>query len=443
MKQFLTSLTTAALLLTMLCVPSSASGTTTVAQNGHGDAYDSLKDAIEDTYDTYGGGTVTLTAANYVLTEDLTIPEGIQLTIPTSAAGDDTVNGTNGQGGKEEGTAYATLTVPTGVTLTVNGTLLAAGNQQSTQPASGCRTGNFGKIDLAGDLVVKSGGKLYARGELSGAGKVTAESGSEVYQLFQIQDWRGGTKAVSANNAGVFPFSLYEFTSITEEADYYKGSTLKGQYYIYAGGSGVSGAGTVLGSGGQMSFASNAAATDYVTITHAPSSDTLVTLHGAVETGSISVNMSLYGIPYTVSSAGKVCPFGYNMDVTIASGASLTIADDMKFLPGCDITVEQGGVLTVAEGASAYFYDAGGYSPSYNFKGWDSDEDATLTVNGSMTVNGVLASTDGTMGNLSGVTAMQDANGNAVTVQISEYSNSSGASAVTFYRATLTAAAAN
>ena len=47
------------------------------------------------------------------------------------------------------------------------------------------------------------------------------------------------------------------------------------------------------------------------------------------------------------------------------------------------------------------------------------------------------------MGNLSGVTAMQDANGNAVTVQISEYSNSSGASAVTFYRATLTAAAAN
>ena len=82
-------------------------------------------------------------------------------------------------------------------------------------------------------------------------------------------------------------------------------------------------------------------------------------------------------------------------------------------------------------------------SPSYNFKGWDPDEDATLTVNGSMTVNGVLASTDGTMGNLSGVTAMQDANGNAVTVQISEYSNSSGASAVTFYRATLTAAAAN
>lgn len=378
---------------------------------------------------------------DYTLSDStVTIPAGVTVVIPSNSALDDTITGNNAQGSVANGNAYVTLSIPSTTTLTVNGTLLVAGNQQSTQPKSGCLTGDFGKIDLSGEIVVKNGGNLYARGEISGSGTVTAESGSAVYQLFQIQDWRGGTAARNAYNADIFPFERYEVNNITTNAVYENGASLLGQYYIHAGLVDGSGTITIIGTNGLLRFVNSNATTDYVSTSYA--SDVLnIGIHGAIQTGNISVTIRLIFFNYTISSAGLILPFGYNMDVSVENGASLRITDDMKFIPGCDIIVKSGATLTVDEGVELYFYDADDYSNTFSFNGtWNPSADATLTVQTGATVNyntvgtdtyGKLASSDSTGNNLNGIT--WPANPDTTTVY--EYANNTTATGVTFYYA--------
>lgn len=365
--------------------------------------YSTLEAAIADAQ----SGDVIILTTDYTLAESVVIPTGVQLTIPTSASYNDTTAGNNVSGAVSNGSAYVTLTVPTGKTLTVNGTLLVAGNQQSSTKKASCLTGNYGKVAVDGSLVVN--GELYARGEISGTGEVTANSGSTVYQMFQISDWRGGNAAMGAYNTNkVFPFNLYELKNITANTTYYNGSTLKGQYFIVASGTGVPGSEVVVGTNGQMEFEDSSRTGDNVQFSFNAGIST-VTVNGRVKTGGITVDMSVYGFPYTITSNNIVCPFGYNMDVVIANGGSLSISNQMKFLPGCNITVKNGGTLTIKEGGEAYFYGASGYSTTYNWANWGPTTAATLTVEEGGTVNnsGTIASTDATFANVDGFTATE------------------------------------
>lgn len=378
--------------------------------------------------------------ASDTLTANATIPANVTLVIQNNANDFGSTTGDNAQGPVTNGQAYVTLSVSNGATLTINGTVIVSGNQQSTQPKSGCLTGDFGKIDLSGNIVVKNGGALYARGEVSGSGTVTAESGASVYQLFQILDWRGGTGALGAYSHDIFPFNRYEVNNITANAIYDNGASLYGQYYIYANGSAMSGNVTVIGSSGLLRFVDSTATTDYVATSYA--SDTLnVAIHGAIQTGNISVSIRFYFFNYTFDSSGLILPFGYNMDVAVADGASLRITDDMKFLPGCDLTIEDGAALTVDDGVELYFYDTDAYSNTYSFNGtWYPPADATLTVETGATVNyntvgtdtyGKLATSDSTGSNLYGITWPA----NPTTTTVNEYANNTTATGVTFYYA--------
>lgn len=450
--KFLSLLTVCAMLFSLLCttafaVEETISSTENAVAVYNGEGYPDLSTAIEDA--ELDGGTVTL-VSNYILESDLTVPDGVileiasdvMLTIPTSATGNDTLTGNNVSGAVVNGSAYRTLTVSSGASVVVNGTLLVAGNQQSTQPKTGCLTGNFGKIDLSGTLTVENGGKLYARGEISGSGSVTAKNGSTVYQLFQIMDWRGGTKARDAYNNNVFPFSLYEIKNITATTTYYNGSKLEGQYYIVAGGSGVPGSEIVIGTNGQMEFdaapSTEEAAAHNVEFKYDNNKNATVTVNGAMKTGSITVTMSVYGFPYTISSTGIDCPFGYKMDVVIADGGSLSISNQMKFLPGCEVTVENGGELTIEQGGKAYFYTGDEYLASYNFNGsqtgWTSTEDAVLSVSANaLTNNGTIASSKSDLTNLPNYfTTVLNEEGAATTVTVNEYVQATGVAPVTF-----------
>lgn len=406
-------------------------------QNGISTHYTTVEAAL---LAAQSGDTVYL-LSNASLLADATIKAGCIFVVPYSANDSGSTTGENNvTGAPVSGTAYATLSIADNVTLTVNGTLIVSGNQQSTQPKSGCLTGDFGKIDLSGSIVVKNGGALYARGEISGSGTVTAESGASVYQLFQILDWRGGTGALGAYNHSIFPFNRYELKNITANAIYDNGASLYGQYYIYANGSAQSGNIKIIGTSGLLRFVDSAATTDYIATSYA--SDTLnVAIHGAVQTGNISISIRFYFFNYTISSAGLILPFGWNMDVSVENGASLRVTDDMKFIPGCDIIVKNGATLTVDDGVGLYFYDADAYSNTFSFNGtWYPSADATLTVQTGATVNyntvgtdtyGKLASSDSTGNNLNGIT--WPANPDTTTVY--EYANNTTATGVTFYYA--------
>lgn len=399
--------------------------------------YETVSDAVAAVSGDNVVGTVIVDASATV-TSDLVIPQNVTLVVPCSAEDTGSTTGNNASGNVVNGSAYVTLTVSDGATLTVNGTMIVSGNQQATARTSGCLTGNFGKVALTGDMVVN--GTLYARGEISGSGTATINDKATVYQMFQIQDWRGGNASQGAYLNAVFPFNMYEFKNITAKTIYMKGATMKGQYYIYAASRDNFGEVTIIGSDGEIRFASTADADDNIVLEYNGSVVT-VTMNGDVMTGSIVVSLNFLGIDMDISSSSCVCPFGYNMNVVITEGATMEVTSDMKFLPGCDITVANGGTLTVTSGETLYFYGENGYSTTYNWAKWGPATAATLTVEEGGTVNsyGTIASTDAAFGNVDGFTST----GNTVTVkEVTQADTKVTVVPVTFYVGTNAASAA-
>lgn len=366
--------------------------------------YDTLESALSS---AALGQTVVL-LHSYELAESITVGPLVTLTIPTDInKTDDTTTGSNVSGNSTNGEAKVVLTVPEGKSITVNGTLLVAGNQQSTQPRSGYLTGNYGAIDVEGTIIVN--GILYARGSIftNGTGSITANSGSSVYERFEIADWRGGTASFAANNAGVFPFSLYELGGIDVETTYNNGSLIYGQSYIYASNTDVYVTVNYLGTNGLVKPVGNGGT---VTMTKADNVTT-ATVTGQFETGNLSFEIYILGFMYPITSEGKDCPFGYNFDLDLADGTNVTINGNLKILPGCDLTVEEGATVNIAEGSSALFFTADGYSNTWNYAGWPAESvnvgDATLNIvtteTGAGTVNGLVGSTSATLDNIKGL----------------------------------------
>lgn len=444
-RKFLSLLTACIMLFSLLCTTAFAAETSlSYAENTvavyEDTEYTSLSAAIAEAGSW--GGTVTL-VKTHILAADLEVPadveleiaSGVMLTVPTSAAGNDTVTGNNISGKIAAGSAYATLTIADGATVTVNGTLLVAGNQQSTQPETGCLTGNYGAVTVeeGGVLAVNNGGKLYARGLIDGAGHVNIRNGGTAYQLFQIKDWRGGTKALAAYNASIFPFNLYEVSNIQTETKYENGSALVGQYYIYASSTHNIGEVPLIGAGSQLTFGDNTA-TNYIDMKKTADGSFEATINGYIKIDDIAVSLKQFGFDFAITSSYSVCPFGYNTDVVIANGGKMEITNDLKVLPGCEITVKNGGELIVDAGKSVNFYGANGYSATYNFASWTSTDAAKLIVEngGTLTNNGTITSTDRTFANVTGYTAAQNEDGTDTTVVVKEYVQASGAANVTF-----------
>ena len=400
---------------------------------------------VQDALNAAQSGDIVFLLSNATLSTDATVKSGCTLVVPYCADDEGSIDGENNTSGAAPitGNPYLTLTIASNAKLTINGTVIVSGNQQSTQPQTGCLTGDYGKIDLSGEIEVANGGELYARGEISGTGSVTAKSGSAVYQLFQIRDWRGGTAARAAMNSDIFPFNRYEYNNITADVVYENGAELYGQYYFVVSGSifgyhfsiPTQGSLPLIGANGMLIFTGNTA-TDKITTTYSNGMIQAV-VDGAVQTGDLALSVNLFGITFPIDSSSVVLPFGYNFDITVADDASLTVTNDIKLLPGCDLTVENGGTMTIANGGSLYFYDTDAYSNTFSFNGtWTPTVDATLTVESGGTVNynstyGKLASSDSTGGNFDGITMPA----NPGTTTVYEYANNTTVTGVTFYYA--------
>ena len=364
--------------------------------------YDTLSQAIADA-STVGNLTVYL-VSNYTLPADLEIPSNVTVTIPTSADYNDTnVGAANVDGIGTTASAYVTLTVPKGVTLDVKGTLLVAGNQQGSVPKTGFLTGSYGAIDLEGDIVV--GGKLYARGEISGAGTVTANNGGSVYQRFEINDWRGGNASQGAYDEKVFPFNLYSLKGISSKEVYNSGSALYGQAYITA-----SIFGTRIGLNVEVPYVGNNE-DDYLVFSSGNGSIDFVD-DGDITTVSIN-NISLrtsnltFNYPFaSISSENLIAPFGYNTNVALENGGELIVRTMLKFLPGCTFTVEEGSTLNISKDAAMYFYSEGVYQKAWcDYSGeWGYENAAVLNVTGGTVNNeGILASSSESFDNILGL----------------------------------------
>ena len=290
-----------------------------------------------------------------------TIPENITLLIPRD--GDNTLYTT--KPGFDEGTyvtpsVYRTLTLADGATIYVNGAISVAGMQSSS--ATGAPTGALGHIALSegSQIIANSGSNVYVWGIISGEGSVTMESGSTVYQNFQIADWRGGqaTSGMLKNEEKVFPLSQYYVQNVEAELVLKAGAICRAHTCMSIKLVGLQTTEVVLVGSSTVNglFKLN---DGYLTMDYdGPTDRMIVGLHGDVSLSSVSLTLKVSTSGQaTIDSADYILPITSNYTVNIESGSDVTLTKDFALIPGSQVNVKAGGTLTLADGATLYVYD--------------------------------------------------------------------------------------
>ena len=370
--------------------------------------YEDLGDAL-----AYAKGNniskVTLLSKKATLTKDYTIPAGVTLLVPHDAAKTlFTTTPTALTPGNQVATKkneFKSLTLAESVTLTVEGGLSVGGQYVSASGGSNSyMSGNYGQVWLnaGSNITVKNGGNLYAWGFVSGAGTVTVKSGGTVYEWYQILDFRGGSATMGIGNK-VFPFNQYDIQNVESAMTLERGATETAYAAVYASSRINPSAIPFIGDGGMFKVVAGG-----LTKMYDGTTDRIIyTVNGESEVNNL--NLKLAGS--SVSSKNYVLPITNNMTINLAENSKLTVNQTAALLPGVQANIASGANLVISSGASIYVYDqdewggycdtyslkfkAVGYAPSKTYNRAEEDlVDAMVNVNGMLTVNGTMYTTE-------------------------------------------------
>lgn len=355
------------------------------------------------------------------------LPDGVTLVVPYDATNDTsptrTKNCTTEPG---QSKVFRKLTVPSGVQLKVPSaaTLIvnAVQGAQNGAASMGRIVSDYGELEVNGKLDVT--GTLYARGFVTGSGQVTANSSSKIYQLMQIQDWRGGSVTFGLYNY-LMAINMYSFENIMADMTYRGGSQLLVQACIVAGNACVAvdvpvmtdGTGVksifVLDPQGQIETSYNKE-NDQLTISMTKGKVTMQCLTLDMSQGKEGLMIDSQKYPLAVNDS---------MQIVVKNGATLQTDYKLKFLPGTSVTVEKGATMIVSQDSELYFYSRDSYDTRYannrertrlNYDLIDRagetvtpTEDAKLDVYGTLEVYGTLMQSDDGKGGLEPHTGAQ------------------------------------
>lgn len=335
---------------------------------GGGKTFDDIDEASEYAADNKQSTVILSKSGTY--DKSSTVPSGITLLIPFDAANTVYTTAPEYVETTEAQSAYKTLTLKNGATITVNGTLSVSGKHLTASTEYCSRpTGAYGhiKTEAGSKIIINSNARLYAWGYISGKGEVIANSGSAVYEYFQIADWRGGsvTSSLLGNKEKVFPFSQY-FVQDIEASLILKGGADEYTYLTLTAGSGIAkqtkstSIHFVGKSGAMFNMTDGSELTKY----YSPSTDrTHFITKGNVSLKSISLTISVN----TVDSSKYVLPINNSVSLEIKSGTA-SICQDVALQPGVNITIDNGAEVKINKGYKLYVYDKAEWSESYVWK---------------------------------------------------------------------------
>lgn len=283
------------------------------------------------------------------------------------------------------------LTLKQGATLNVEGNVRVGGVGSSpmTNSFQGATQGDYAQItvDEGATLIVKKGGMIENNGYIKGDGAMTMESGGILYTPYVVRDFRGGT-----NTTGVFrpqnsqtepicPFNQYDFPNVQVLQTLYSGAEVYAYCSLYASGAHntttTAEAPPVISRANAMiniesgyitvkvtedyngSVAANIGG-DWSLVADAYPTTTTVQLFGNVNIGALSIKVQTV----TVNTSVSLFSVPNGVDITVKSGATLTMPNKAKILPGAKITVDSGAELILAagsgsEGGKVVVYDDG------------------------------------------------------------------------------------
>lgn len=267
-------------------------------------------------------------------------------------------------------TCSYTLTLSSGVRINVSkGSSICIAGQMwyaSGGNLTSLPIGPVGELCLADGSVVTlgAGACFYAWGYASGSGQIHALSGSQVYEGFCFS-YRGGSASTSMKP--VFVFNQYYVQNIEAHLYVYAGATEKTIAAVQAlkGAVKKSTDVTFIGADGMFALDSG-----YVVKYYNPVTDRLsLDVYGDGRLSRIKV--SLGGAIFDVDSAEYLLPICNNMDISVSSG-TVSVEQDLDFLPGSSLTVKTGAVATLGTGRKVFFYDLSNWNgKGYGFNNVD------------------------------------------------------------------------
>ena len=367
-----------------------------------------------------GGDTVVLLRDEQI-TENLSVPVGVTLLVPYSSARTFTETGSaenaiNRVSWYTEQSAqqylYRTLTIDSGVTLTVHGTLVVgAVCHYPDQSAQGHTSGAYGKLVNNGEIVLEGGAAYYSYGLTSGSGVITAQSGSEVYQPFVVHNFSGGTNTYALYNAGQFPFLLYSTVNIQCTLTVHYGAREIGMASLYFWGAVTTQNVLVVGYDGNadLSFGPGLIVlkqgayltktydgTRYVTSStssaniNSDAGVSTVTISGGATAGVFSLQgfgseEMVLALPYTFEMILTNGVYDVNYAYKVMPGATLTVAQDAT------LNVNAGGSLAVYDGLAQSAMSGKRYATTEELTSAEFSPSGVFTVNGTLNVYGAFA----------------------------------------------------
>ncbi len=317
-----------------------------------------------------GTGVVVPMKDGTVPAGDYVIPQGVTLLIPFDA--EESCYLDKGQtSGTEyvEPVAYRTLTFAEGANMTVNGELSVSARHTSgfnSTKTGGTPNGPVGMIDLkeGSTITIADGASAYAWGYIIGSGNMIAESGSSIYEIMQIADFRGGSQTKDLLSTPVLPFSQYYIQNIEAPLTLYGGAS----EYAFTTLTATLGQ-TITASAGIKFIGTSDAmfcleeGTTVTKVYDAQRDRLVLTVNGDFSLNSMT--LSVMGIE--MNTSGFNLPINNNISIDIQSGTAV-IGQNTAFLPGVEISVEEGANVKVASETNLYIYDEDDWG-GYNFGG--------------------------------------------------------------------------
>ena len=329
--------------------------------------YLNLSDAIASV-STSTKKTITVINSGVVENGEYTIPEGVTLLVPFDEAGtiytDKPENDSHGTYYKDEVKPFRTLTLCSGASLIFdsNSSLCVPSKIHSAgggELNGGSPVGPHGKIEMQynSKMTMKSGSKLYCWGYITGEGVVEALLGSEVYECFQIEDFRGGSASSALTKTSAFPLTQYYITNIEACLRAYYGAYEYASTALYAMKStwrsdNIAVIGDGIKVSGLFNIAEDAA---YIEKKYDVVNDKMVINFCG---GSISVNpLTVMVAGSSIDSANYVLPIHSGILISLKSQAILELSQDICLFPGSSFKIESGCTLQINAGKKLYIYD--------------------------------------------------------------------------------------
>ena len=358
-------------------VTSNVSYTAIIEPNGtytariNGNFYETLDDALTAANEGVTGDLILYKDVTF--DKDSTIPEGIHLIVPYSAT--DTTG--YKEGGNKDRVSwnvdvdpYITVTVNSGVTLTVDGQLTLGGVQHHlSQTAQGHTSGDYSQIVNNGNIVLN--GDMNVIGRVTGNGVLTVNSGATLKQPFLVNNYSGGTNTLNYYEDGHFPFVQFATVNIECKQIINYGAKVSGSTSLFFFSSittqdvvlmdaienkETSGEGSLLwmqqGSRIEVTYDGTKCVNKLHGTTNkvhlGDSGLTTLDIYGNVTLGEFSL------IGYGSFDMILALPYTYNI---VVKEGTLTVPADRayKIMPGAKVTVESGATLDVL--GRLYVYD--------------------------------------------------------------------------------------